>query len=455
MAESTTVVRSLLNRMNLALRAGLQFGGARDLYSIFGYSRQIKYQDYKDKYDRQDLAGRIVNMPAEALWSYPPEVVGDDEFKAAWERVTRQTQLWSIVLQADKLLGLDRYVVLFLGLPGDPESPVKSADMGSLAYIHPYAANAAEVTSLVKDTSSPAFGSPEVYSIKLNSELVSLGKVKLHHTRAVHLINEPIDNAYDSAPRLQKGYNLLEDLLKVVGGSAETFWLTANRGMQVDVDRDMELSEADAQDLSAELDEFQHQLRRYIRTRGVKVNVLGTDVADPRGTFDTILSLLSGAYGIPQRILVGSEAGQLASEQDRANWAESIQQRRANFGEPQVLWPIVNRLVALKILPKPKETMKFEWPEAFHMSPLERGQTMAQIARAVGNLSRQNQYTDSITSREEARLIIGLPEKPKGKLIPMYQKDSQDKEPKTTDKPAEVAENPGKEVKSDKEGANG
>lgn len=448
--SSSTMVRNLLNRMQLALRAGMQFGGARDLYSVFGYPRIIKYQDYKDKYDRQDIAHRIVDMPAEALWSYPPVVTGDNEFKKSWDALVSRVGLWSVILQADKLLGLDSYVVLMLGLPGQSDKPIKSVDAGSLSYIHPYAANSAEVSSLIKDTSTPLFGSPEKYRLSLNAELGTLDKIELHHTRAVHVINEPLDSPYISAPRLQRGYNLLEDLIKVVGGSAETFWLTSNRGMQVDVDKEMELSADDAKALSDELEEFQHQLRRYIRTRGVKVNVLGTDVADPRGTFVTVLSLLSGTYGIPQRILVGSEAGQLASEQDRANWAEAIQQRRANFGEPQMLRPIVSRLVELKILPQPSESMKFEWPEAFHMSPLERGQTMAQIARAIGNLSRQNQYADSLTSREEARKIVGLSAEVEGALIPKHEKVKE-----SSKEPSRTQEDPVKQEKTETEGKEG
>lgn len=72
--------------------------------------------------------------------------------------------------------------------------------------------------------------------------------------------------------------------------------------------------------------------------------------------------------------------------------------------------------------------VEFTWPSAFIMSPLEEGMTMAQQARAIGNMSRQtgNKQTMQITSREEARNIIGLegdleesdiiePEEPEGR----------------------------------------
>src|SRR5690606_4986055 len=184
--------------------------------------------------------------------------------------------------------------------------------------------------------------------------------------------------------------------------------LTGNRGIQADVDKEMELDPSDAQDLSDELDEYMHSLRRIIRTRGVKLNPLGGEPPNPKEVFDMIIAIISGTTGIPKRILLGSEAGQLASEQDRANWAERIQDRRALVVEPYVLDPFIHRLMSVRILRE--EEYEYKWPEAFRVSPLERAQTMAAQARAVGNLSRQvgNKNPMQITSREEARNIVGL-----------------------------------------------
>jgi hypothetical protein len=117
---------------------------------------------------------------------------------------------------------------------------------------------------------------------------------------------------------------------------------------------------------------------------------------------------------------MGSEAGSLASEQDRANWAETIQNRRETFAEPCVLRPLIMRLSEIGVLPKVKpKDLAFEWPNAFHLSPLEKAQTMAQSARAIVNLSRQAQYGHPVCSTSEARLICGLPAAaPEGVTLP-------------------------------------
>jgi hypothetical protein len=157
--------------------------------------------------------------------------------------------------------------------------------------------------------------------------------------------------------------------------------------MQIDVDKDMDFTDDDADNLSAELDEYQDKLRRFIRTRGVKINNLGSDVADPRGTYDPIIDLISGATGIPRRILLGTESGHLASTQDKGNWAERIEEYRTLVGAPCILDPFIWMLVDAGILSDPGE-YEIRWPDAYRMSPLERGQQAAQISRTAGNFAR-------------------------------------------------------------------
>jgi hypothetical protein len=126
------------------------------------------------------------------------------------------------------------------------------------------------------------------------------------------------------------------------------------------------------------------------------------------------MALLSATTNIPQRILMGAEAGQLASEQDRANWADYMVTRRKTFAEPYVLKPIVRKLGELGYLdPIAWQNLEFEWPEAFSMNPLEKANSIASIGRSVANLSRRNQFGNPIISDEECRAFMDLPEKPK------------------------------------------
>lgn len=410
---------ALLDRANLAQRAGLQFGGDRDLYNVFGYKLKIDHTDFAAKYLRQDIAARIVEAPAFAVWGLPPKVFSpsNDTWAEEWEKLVAANAVWTFLQRTDILAGLGRFAVLLMGFndTGNTSRPVNNAD--TLLYLQPYGERLVDIEKFIDDPLNPRFNLPEMYKIKrdepsrkrlaggVSTEVIS--ELQVHWSRLLHVVEAPLEDTTFGTPRIARVYNLLDDLLKVIGGSAEAFWLTARGGLQVDIDKDMDLDVDDAAALSTAIDEYIHQMRRVLRTRGVDIKTIDTEVADPTGTFRAILALISGATGIPQRILLGSEAGQLASEQDRANWAERINDRRVNFAQPQVLEPFVKMLMASGVLDE-ADDLQYVWPEAFRLSPLERSETMAQVARAVVNLSRQAKDGFPLIDQEEGRLIIGL-----------------------------------------------
>lgn len=419
-SEGLRTLGVLLRRSLLARRAGQTFGGKRDLYEVFGYRTTLTFDDYLAKYARQDIASRIVDAPADAIWQRPPEVVGTEEFTRRWDELVRGLRLWNKLNRVDKLAGLGSYAVLVLGYDDSSrlDIPVRAGRARNLLYVQPFSQSSVSIQSFVSDPRSPRFNLPEFYTIDLSAPSTtsiadglqqtrkSTRTVKVHYSRVVHVAENLLEDDTYGIPRLAQVYNLLDDLLKVAGGSAEVFWLSGRQGLQADIDKDLELDAADAAALSDELEEYMHELRRFIRTRGVKLNSIGADAPSAEGPFNMIISLIASTTGIPKRILMGSEAGQLAAEQDRANWAERIEERRTNFAEPVVLHPLIKGLQQAGVLPESEFEIK--WPPAFKLSPLEEGQMMAQKARAATNLSRMS-LTGELLTREEARVLLGHP----------------------------------------------
>lgn len=425
------ILSQLIDRAKLAAKVGMQFGGKRDLYSIFGYRTSLSLEDFEAKYCRQDIAKRIIAAPAAATWRSPPKInfpgtgKKEEKFVKAWERLTRKHRLWAVFEKADKLSGLGNYAIMLLGFSdgADFSKPISSTKENTLLYVQAYGQQFVEIVSLETDTTNPRFGLPTMYRIKARDPLqgISTGPNKspltvapllVHYTRIVHVAEEAMDNNVVGTPRLQGIFNRLDDLEKVVGGTAETYWLTANKGMQVDLDKDAELTSEDEQALTDEIEEYQHQLRRFVRTRGVKINDLGSAVPDPKNTFDMLMSIISGTTGIPKRILLGSELGQLASDQDRANWADRIKERRNTFAEPCMILPFIERCIWAGILPViDLEDVEFLWSSTFQLTPLEESQSQAQKARATINLSKHF-AEEPLMTKGEARTIIGLPAEP-------------------------------------------
>lgn len=405
------ITSPLLSRMLLALRSGLSFRGARDYYEVYGYKRALTAEDFLGKYQRQDIAGRVVDTPPEGTWAFPPTIVDNDAVAAVWQELVDR-QIVPAIQQADKLCAFGQFSILMIGMPGTLTSPAPKVTLDKISYFTAYGTMSVKVKEFETNRASERFGLPTMYTVS-SEEDKSTGAVRqnfdLHWTRAVHITDIPIQGRLYSAPRMERVFNLLDDILKVAGASAETYWLAANRGLQVDVDKEMTFEPADAEKLTEELEEYQHQLRRFIRTRGVKINNLGSDVSDPSGSFTALMSLLASATSIPQRILMGAEAGQLASAQDRANWAEYLERRRTNMAEPYILRPIFRHLELIGVLSAGQSRkIKFEWPPAFRQNPLEASQTMSAKARALINLSRQSQYGTPYVGHKEGRIWLGL-----------------------------------------------
>lgn len=385
---------------------GLIGTSARNLYTTFGYTDNVQFEHRFRKYLRQDIAARIVDAPAAALWTNPPEIIStSDSWNEAWGNLVARHDLYAAIEKADKLAGIGRFSILIIGFNDGNglEMPVNTARLHKneqkVLFLQVYSEQSVRIESFVRDSSSERFQKPEYYTVQPDAALAvgfdskgrtgKLGSFRVHASRVIHIAENTLENDIYGSPRMERVYNVLDDLLKVVGGSAETFWLIANRGLHIDVDKEMELEGDDAAALSDEVDEYEAGLRRVIRTRGVTVKPLGSDRVDPTGVFKVIISCISGATGIPSRILIGSEAGQLASEQDRANWADRIDERRANFGNPVVLHQLIKRLTEVRYF-EPEELIQITiaWPSAFKMSPLEASQTSAQHARSATNFAK-------------------------------------------------------------------
>jgi hypothetical protein len=197
----------------------------------------------------------------------------------------------------------------------------------------------------------------------------------------VHIAEGCLDNDVYGVPSLESVWNLLIDLRKVTGGGAEAFFLRANQGLQLDVDKDMQMTEPEKQALRDQAEEYQHQIRRMLRTRGVKATPLGSDVANFASPVDAIVKQIAGTKGIPVRILTGSEMGELASSQDADNWQTQVQDRRTGYAGPMIVRRLVDRLIEFGYLTQPKE-YEVGWPVEEDLDEPEKAQLAVTLANA-------------------------------------------------------------------------
>lgn len=424
------IPRELLGRL------GGQWGFKRDLYGTFGWDRFITSQDMWRMYSRGGIAKRVVHAYPDAIWGNPPEIVATQTFQKAWDQLVEDQDIWSLVHRLDRLCRIGQFSVLLVGLDDSTklDQPASTTRDNKILYLQPYSDRSAVITKWGTDPTDSRFNLPMEYTIypglamledqQLNQGLIhgrpiQQGSYKVHWSRIIHFSKGGLESLIFGVPDYYAIWNYLQDLQKVVGGSAESYWMTANRGMHADVDKDMELDENDEAALSSEIQEYSDGMRRFIRTRGVTVKALGEGVADPSGPFKVLVSLIGGTCKIPNRILLGSEAAHNASTQDKGNWTEAVDEERKLNSGPAFLKPLIMGFMRLRVVPTiaPGKIIA-TWPDAYVLSPLEEAQKANQIASAANSLGLAVKNVENLASVEELRGIIGLPAKQVGSTKP-------------------------------------
>ncbi len=400
---------ALVARAQLVGREGLTFGGKRDLYENFGYEKNLTPADYKARYERNGMAKCIMETLPRSTWRGGAEVIEIEEpelteFEKAWVEMEKRLHIWSTFSLADILSGIGEFSAILIGAPGDIGQPLPRTRAENIFFLRAYSQVDVTVGELVEDPTNPRFGFPLTYKF---TRLTKKDKVSrhIHYSRVIHVAETPADSVY-APPRLQCIWNYLDDLDKVVGGGSEAFFNRANQGLQLDMDPEvaavLQNSPEAEKKMKEEVEEYEHRIRKVFRTVGIKANALGSDVANFKQPADAIISLISAATRIPQRILMGSERGQLASTQDKTSWDERVSDRRMEFAEPLVVRQFVDRMIAIGALPTPKEYF-VRWP-----APEPSLDEMALTAASLAAVNQKNQLT-VITVNEIRDKALGLP----------------------------------------------
>ena len=361
------IATNFVNRARFSNVAGITYGGKRDLYQALGYARLLFPEDYRARYKRNGVAARIVEAKPQDTFRGGGELVESPDpqditpFEKAWYALNDRLKVWSMFQKGDILAGLGRYSILVIGAPGPLDTPLTKCAPEDFKFLTAYAEDDAKILEFDNNDTSERFGLPVFYMLNRTTSKApsanNTGNVvgkKIHFSRVIHIAETLEDRTY-GIPRLERVWNLLDDLEKVTGGGAEAFWRRADAGMQISLDPTIDLPADEIVKMQQETDAYIHGLKRVIRTRGVEMKQLGSDVANLAPSAEGIISQLSAATGIPQRILMGSEQAKLAAIQDRTNWDERIESRRAEYAEPYIVRPFIQRMMDLGVLPKIEE----------------------------------------------------------------------------------------------------
>jgi len=426
-AEDVLALHSALTvrRSSIANRAGSQYNGDRDLYDEFGYNNSPTFDDYLSRYHRQGIAQTIVDAPARTSWRGGIDVVDQEDGETAFENELKKTddeiKLLSTMSRADRLAGVGQYGVILIGYEGNTDfsQPVNPNADNQIEYLEVYKQGDVRIKNYVTDKFDRRYGQPNEYEIDLASQASSIDNdstadvgigTEVHWSRVIHVPSDPVmEDEIFGTPRMEKVLNRLYDLEKVIGSSAEIWWRNADPGKQINIDDDYELSQDMIDDLEDQLEEYDHSLRRWIRTQGADIQQLTSQIEDPSPTFETIISDISASTNIPKRRLTGNETGERASEQDERIWHGHISERREDHVEPYIIRPTLDRLIEHGVLPEPSnDGYKIEWPGLREMSEQDKADVAKTKAEALQAVAPGGEATMLLSEEDLIEKILGI-----------------------------------------------
>lgn len=388
------------------------FDGSRDMWESLGYpsDRQLTYSDYRSWYERGDVAKPIVEKPPATTWKEAPVITDRDvDDPAEFEPQTQFEKdvaglfdagsdtglsrgLRHYLRRADLLGRIGEYSVLFLGFAdvdsaAGLEQPVGGGMSGldDLLFLTPLGQGDVDIEEWDTDVTSERNGLPEIYELDLSNGGDSEDHL-VHHSRVIHIAEGVVDNEVKGEPALRSVINRLIDIQKIAGASGEAYWRVSNPGLALNTDP--ELQDVDTDKMKKQVEEWEHKLRRVLKLYGTEVEQLDAQDVDPEAALDSELKLVAGAVGIPQRKLVGSERGELASSMDEATYIGTISERQTDFAEPVVLRPFVDRNVRHGVISQPQDnTYAVLWPDLFELTDLEKAKIKEAEGKSVGSVA--------------------------------------------------------------------
>lgn len=367
----------------------------RDIDAEAGWPVTITMDDYKKAFKRGDLATRIIEIYPHESWKDSPDVYETEEneetpFEKAWKETAKANNLYAVLQRADVISGVGRYGLILIGVSDGKklDQPVAGVEEALLAefkastteetpaavtppattkkplkiiYLRTFDESVVTIKEVEKDMSNPRFGQPKMYSLKFqNPESLAQANgitetidADVHWTRVLHVCDNRTDNDIFGTPRLERCYNCFLNLKKILGGAGEMMWRGGYPGISIETQpmQGDDVFEFDKEATEAQIEKYQKGFRRYLALLGMTAKSLQPNIADPTPHANLQIRMIAIAWGIPWRILMGSELGQLASEQDIENWNTRVGRRQNDYVAPYMVVPFANRLIAMGVLP--------------------------------------------------------------------------------------------------------
>ena len=467
---------SLLSRQELWRR---QMDPRRDVNAECGFPDPVTTPLYKEMWDREAVAARVVQVFAQESWQVQPTVYEDEdpevetEFELAWDELGKSLRgeqswfkdeqgspIWSLLARADELSGIGSFGVILLGFADGEEDlsqPLKKGKGGKLLYASAFDESMVQIVRFNNDRTSRDYGKPDGYSIQLadltssdhvgaglGAVGVSVATLNVHASRVIHLADvhhTASASEVFAVPRMKTVFNNLLGLRKLYAGSPEMYWKGAFPGYSWEshpsLGSDVKINRTKFRD---QMEQFMNGLQRYTANIGGSLKTLSPMVVDPTQQINVQIDAICIKLGVPRQVFIGAGSQGIGSGKETESltgtWNGRLKGRQQNYLTPKVVVPLVDRLIWAGVLPEPEE-YHVEWPDLETPAPATKAQvaltiTQALVAYVSGGLENlmtpadyltrvcgfEDEVVESILENTQKHLELIAPDTPDEEYVP-------------------------------------
>jgi hypothetical protein len=279
----------------------------------------------------------------------------------------------------------------YFGVQFTPMQPQrKDSQQRRLLFLRVFDEHLVQVVQYEASMYSPRFGMPIMYRVTLNDPRqphtgigLPLATVRVHWSRVIHIADNLQSSEIFGAPRMRAVLNTILDLRKLYGGSAEMYWRGAFPGLSIETHPEMGGDAIlDIGGLRQMMEDYHSGLQRWISLLGMTAKSLAPQVVDPSPQIRVQLEAICIKLGVPLRVFMGSERGELASSQDDAAWNDRLRARQKFHITPRIIAPFIDRLILLRVLPEPSG-YSIEWPDLDSTTKKDKAAIALQTTQAI------------------------------------------------------------------------
>ncbi len=347
-----------LNKLHIALNAarrdsffrgsafvgGDPFADTKHMKAWFdyGYPMAVDFYMHWNMYKRNGLAKAGVDIPVNLCWIDNPTIrQGDDDEhpETQWEKaakaLAKRLKLWKHLRDADRMQRVGRYSAIFIRVRDGltPDKPLGKISENQIIELMPLWEGQLDPNDIDQDAASDTYNKPLNYTYLAtgtgNQNDKAADSFQIHHSRLIMFSEDAVGGSIYGTPTNEAGFNALLDWDKIRGSGGEASWLAAaNKQILTPTDANKYVHPDTVDGINEALKDMKEGLDEALFLNGVTATPMNNTVPKPDIYKDMALEEYSASVQIPAKVLVGTQSGVKAGDEDTAGLMRMMQSRR-------------------------------------------------------------------------------------------------------------------------------